>query len=590
VTGATESELMALQTSSTVVCLPCVPGWQRVEVVAAEFPARLWTCQACEKDQYIVDPNQHVCQQCPAGAVCSEGTFTADDPADSVWEATQMGVYRLVRCPRGYVLVRDEDKPALDRCTPCPPYTYSIEEAVYGQKMSVGQGDEIVCNPCSRGKATCLGKDNVSPLPGFWSPLIDTPVRRLGHDSGKSANESRIIRMYRCVPPTACIQGNASYPHGLCMPGAYGPLCGICNETDGYAKSRDGCRRCNAKGVQQSTTAIAVWTGLLGVPIFLTFWYFFALWPLLNRGPGEEEDCQPEKTSEVWGRFKARLFFCAGRVSEHPIWRKTMAPVIGPAQALMSNCIAYVVRNNTKDYIKIIVSFYQVSTAFSSNIDVKWPDSVTSVWRFFAFLTMEIFKLYSLAVTGRIEHSICAQLLVQISALLSGAAETPCGVTLYERWRNEYLRDHGGRANRHKMAMQWQEIASLAPILDHRCEPVYILAVAQILGTCIMVYHTAKPEAPAASSRPKDSLSGLYLPFGSAQAREHKKLICLALVGKDCCYLRPVPESPASSGANVVIPPIRPPIPRIRAPSLGFSASRLDGAYVRVGCRACWRS
>jgi len=40
------------------------------------------------------------------------------------------------------------------------------------------------------------------------------------------------------------------------------------------------------------------------------------------------------------------------------------------------------------------VSFYQVSTAFSSNIDVQWPDSVASVWKFFAFLTLEIFKLY----------------------------------------------------------------------------------------------------------------------------------------------------------------------------------------------------
>ena len=47
-----------------------------------------------------------------------------------------------------------------------------------------------------------------------------------------------------------------------------------------------------------------------------------------------------------------------------------------------------------QDYVKIIVSFYQVSTAFSSNVDVKWPDAVTSVWKFFAFLTMEIFKLY----------------------------------------------------------------------------------------------------------------------------------------------------------------------------------------------------
>ena len=75
-------------------------------------------------------------------------------------------------------------------------------------------------------------------------------------------------------------------------------------------------------------------------------------------GPDEQEEEQPEKTSEAWNTFKARIFFCAGRVSEHPIWRKTMALVIGPAQALMSNCIAYVVRNNPKDYIKIMSSVY----------------------------------------------------------------------------------------------------------------------------------------------------------------------------------------------------------------------------------------
>ena len=132
------------------------------------------------------------------------------------------------------------------------------------------------------------------------------------------------------------------------MPGAYGPLCGTCNETAGYAKSKDGCRQCNANSAKQTTTEIAVWTALLGVPIFLTFWYFFALRPLVTRGPDEQEEERPEKTSEAWNMFKARIFFCAGRVSEYPIWRKTMAPVIGPARALISNCVAYVVKNNPK--------------------------------------------------------------------------------------------------------------------------------------------------------------------------------------------------------------------------------------------------
>ena len=46
--------------------------------------------------------------------------------------------------------------------------------------------------------------------------------------------------------------------------------------------------------------------------------------------------------------MKARIYFGLGRASEHPIWLKTMAPVIGPAQNFISNCVAYVVKNNPK--------------------------------------------------------------------------------------------------------------------------------------------------------------------------------------------------------------------------------------------------
>jgi len=137
------------------------------------------------------------------------------------------------------VLVRDDDKATLDRCVACPPYTYSVEEAIYGQKMSVGQGEEIVCNPCPRGKATCTGRNDISPNPGnayvsvcvrvsvsvfvhvlrklygvcmwaigYWSPLsgstFDTSVRREGHES-TGANGSLVVNIYRCVPPTACL-------------------------------------------------------------------------------------------------------------------------------------------------------------------------------------------------------------------------------------------------------------------------------------------------------------------------------------------------------------------------------------------------
>ena len=139
-----------------------------------------------------------------------------------------------------------------------------------------------------------MGGADVAPLPGFWSPLSDykKSTRRAGEEGNKTAEfqRSRDIQIQRCYPPTACLGANESYPHGLCMPGAYGPLCGICNETDGYAKSRDGCRKCDQTNTKQSTLDVAVVTGVVGVPIFLTFWYFFALRPLLIGAADEEQN------------------------------------------------------------------------------------------------------------------------------------------------------------------------------------------------------------------------------------------------------------------------------------------------------------
>ena len=123
------------------------------------------------------------------------------------------------------------------------------------------------------------------------------------------------------------------------------------------------------------------------MPVFLSFWYFFALRPLVTRGPDEEEEeHRPETTSPAYNRLKARVFFCLGRVSELPVWQKAMAPVIGSARTLMADVVKYVIKYNLKQYVKIIVSFYQVSTSFSSNVDVQWPDLVVAVWDFFAFL------------------------------------------------------------------------------------------------------------------------------------------------------------------------------------------------------------
>ena len=104
--------------------------------------------------------------------------------------------------------------------------------------------------------------NDVSPLPGYWSPLsesgFDINYRR--QDVNTTSEASRVVNIYRCAPITACLGANVSNGkvHGECMPGAYGPLCGMCNETDGYSTSKEGCRKCDASGTQQSTTTMFV--------------------------------------------------------------------------------------------------------------------------------------------------------------------------------------------------------------------------------------------------------------------------------------------------------------------------------------------
>ena len=114
----------------------------------------------------------------------------------------------------------------------------------------------------------------------------------------------------------------------------------------------------------------------------------------------DEKSCRRVKASFV-ARYQAKVMFCIGRLSELPIYTKICAPAFVAAtpltdkmRALMLTVAAYWVKYDPKHYVKIVVSFYQVSASFSSNIDVNWPDTVTSVWKFFSFLTMEIFKLY----------------------------------------------------------------------------------------------------------------------------------------------------------------------------------------------------
>jgi len=299
---APADDIPTLQKTLTVTCLPCEPGWTRVT------EGGLWTCKKCESSNYIIDPNLHKCQPCPEGATC-DGNQLTPKIKGSVWdEGVSTGVYRLSRCPPGYVLIRDEAFSVLDRCVACPPDTYSVDEALFGQRLwtrSVENYLNNTCKLCPRRAAMCAGADNLRPLPGtplhsqcaecvcamcihetylacvcalvcvcvhsytsgWWSPLGFANRSNDGRrtEFNHSSATGREIKIYRCSPPTVCLGANETYRNGRCMPGAYGPLCGICDEKNGYATSRDGCRKCNTVDTSTGFACACVMSGCVCV-------------------------------------------------------------------------------------------------------------------------------------------------------------------------------------------------------------------------------------------------------------------------------------------------------------------------------------
>lgn len=89
-------------------------------------------------------------------------------------------VMRIRACPPGTILVRDEDDPSGDECSPCPSGTYSLERPqlrhglVLGEAVGVAtsavEGVSKWCLPCPEGSA-CInagGNSNVTAKTGFW--------------------------------------------------------------------------------------------------------------------------------------------------------------------------------------------------------------------------------------------------------------------------------------------------------------------------------------------------------------------------------------------------------------------------------------
>ena len=66
VLGSPESSLPFFIRQIGIECTPCASGQSRTEGFTSAQPAlSYWYCKSCSQGQYIINPNQNACQNCP---------------------------------------------------------------------------------------------------------------------------------------------------------------------------------------------------------------------------------------------------------------------------------------------------------------------------------------------------------------------------------------------------------------------------------------------------------------------------------------------------------------------------------------------
>jgi hypothetical protein len=107
----------------------------------------------CPGHDYSILENSFECHRCPAGATCQGGHFLGGKENTSSW-VPEDGKMRLVSCPLGHILVRDEANPAKDECIICPDGTFINKEPDHATGFLVTDDPAIatsMCKPCFPG-------------------------------------------------------------------------------------------------------------------------------------------------------------------------------------------------------------------------------------------------------------------------------------------------------------------------------------------------------------------------------------------------------------------------------------------------------
>jgi hypothetical protein len=178
----------------------CPPGHQLINSSAGVFNPTLQQCAACGAAKYIVD-REAPCMDCPKGALCPDGAQFLPLAVGSVWEevrASNGGIQkRLVQCPAGYELNREEMLATGDECKECSKGSYRlIPSTLADLRASQMNLSAQQCKSCDA-RATCQGLENVESIPGYWR-LNPTPW----------ANPTNLSNLFEYLPDAACHVGD----------------------------------------------------------------------------------------------------------------------------------------------------------------------------------------------------------------------------------------------------------------------------------------------------------------------------------------------------------------------------------------------
>jgi hypothetical protein len=182
-----------VNTQGVSILVACPTGTLLVNV-----SVDLQECFSCEGNSYSLNPEDgcakndagnvvcgpRACNICPSsGAFCAGRDNFQPVVDSSCWQkvVTPVGnshatLMRVVSCPPGFVLVRDNADATLDQCARCPLEYYSLDRAIYPGEIMViktlrdlttsDNGTAALCLPCPAG-AVCVGPE-VNVAIGYW--------------------------------------------------------------------------------------------------------------------------------------------------------------------------------------------------------------------------------------------------------------------------------------------------------------------------------------------------------------------------------------------------------------------------------------